>query len=95
TMIGRSKNNDLVINHATVSKIHAVFNYDATDDCWLLEDLKSKNGILLDGQAISSPVKLEDEVCLRFGKEVLVQFMTTKSFHKFAKLYSLTQQDVM
>jgi pSer/pThr/pTyr-binding forkhead associated (FHA) protein len=94
TMVGRAKTNDIVINHATVSKTHAVFSYDAAQDCWAIEDLESKNGILLDGQLISESVALKDEICLRFGKEVLVQFMTNRSFHNFAKLYSVTQQDI-
>jgi pSer/pThr/pTyr-binding forkhead associated (FHA) protein len=90
--IGRGPSNDLIIDHATVSQCHGVFGYNAATDRWTIEDLKSKNGILLDGQAITKAVQLEDEVCLRFGKEVLLQFMDSMSFHKLAKLYTLTQK---
>lgn len=90
-LIGRGPNCDIVIDHPTVSKIHGVFSYKEETNEWRLENLKSKNGILIDGTSIEKPVILKDEIILRFGKEVMLQFMFGKTFQKFTQLYALTQ----
>ncbi len=46
--IGRDPVNDIVIGDSTVSRQHAVI--EATADHWVLRDLKSTNGLRLEGQ---------------------------------------------
>ncbi len=48
-IIGRSSDCDLVIDHHSVSRRHAQIKLDLLKR-WTIEDLGSKNGILIDGQ---------------------------------------------
>ncbi|MDF1661079.1 MAG: FHA domain-containing protein [Planctomycetota bacterium] len=90
--VGRTWDSDLIIDHPTISRLHALFYYDPQKDQWRIENKGSLNGILVDGEYINEPHTLTDEVCLRFGREVLVQFMTPKTFYSFLKNYSLATQ---
>lgn len=89
-ILGRSDNSDLVLNHQTISKAHALFAHDELLGEWTIEDLSSRNGVLLDGNPIQNAAPLADEVCLRFGTEVLTQFIKTESFFRFMQLYTLS-----
>lgn len=89
-ILGRSDNSDLVLNHHTISKAHALFAHDELLGEWTIEDLSSRNGVLLDGNPIQKHTVLNDEVCLRFGTEVLTQFIKTESFFRFMQLYTLS-----
>ena len=56
--IGRNKNsNEIHIFNETVSSSHAQLLYDENGDLIII-DLSSKNGILINGEKIASPVKL-------------------------------------
>jgi len=50
--IGRHASNDLVLNHATVSRFHAVLRWDPDEDRPWIEDKGSANGIELDGEPV-------------------------------------------
>lgn len=90
--VGRTWDSDIIIDHPTISRLHALFYYDPQNDEWRIENKGSLNGILVDGEYICEPYTLKDEVCMRFGREVLVQFMTPKTFYAFLKNYSLATQ---
>lgn len=90
--VGRTWDSDIIIDHPTISRLHALFYYDPQKDEWRIENKGSLNGILVDGEYINEVHTLTDEVCLRFGREVLVQFMTPKTFYSFLKNYSLATQ---
>jgi hypothetical protein len=51
--IGRTQNNDFVINEAEVSKNHAIIKYDKKNNRFLIKDLGSTNGTLINGKRIS------------------------------------------
>jgi adenylate cyclase len=49
--VGRTEGNDLVLNHPSVSRRHARF--DPRDDRWWIVDLKSTNGIKVNGNLVT------------------------------------------
>lgn len=67
--IGRTPANDIVIDNAAVSGLHARIRVDG--DHFQIEDLNSLNGTFVNGQRISkSPLKDGDEIFV--GKHLLV-----------------------
>jgi protease PrsW len=64
--IGRTLNNDFVIEHPSVSKRHAQIT--ATNGSHLVVDLASSNGTFINGQRITTATKLEDGCEVRFGR---------------------------
>jgi len=50
TSIGRTEGNDLVLNHPSVSRKHARF--EPRDNHWWIVDLKSTNGVKVNGNAV-------------------------------------------
>ncbi len=67
--IGRSPNTDIQIDNLAVSRIHA--RLIKLNGQYVVEDLNSKNGILLNNEKISKAIlKNKDIVC--FGKHTLV-----------------------
>jgi pSer/pThr/pTyr-binding forkhead associated (FHA) protein len=63
--IGRSLDNDHVIDHPMVSKHHAMLSL--TKDGWLLEDLDSANGTFFNGNQIKEPVTIGDKDTFQIG----------------------------
>src|SRR6185436_999750 len=49
--VGRTEGNDLVLNHPSVSRKHARF--EARDNHWWIVDLKSTNGVKVNGNLIT------------------------------------------
>jgi FHA domain-containing protein len=64
TAIGRDDDNDVVIAADHVSRRHAELRWDG--ECFLLTDLGSKNGTLLNGRRIEGlePLRAGDEITL-------------------------------
>ncbi len=62
--IGRGPDNDLALNHASLSGSHAVIHN--VDGVFQLQDLGSTNGTYVNGEAISEAV-LSNGVRVRFG----------------------------
>lgn len=61
--IGRSTNNQVVIDDATVSAQHAVI--EKTDDGYQIRDLGSTNGVHINGKRLSvSPVQAADTIVI-------------------------------
>lgn len=56
--IGSHSRNTISLPRGTVSRRHARIYYDARDNCYYLEDLRSRNGTLLDGSEVRRPQKL-------------------------------------
>lgn len=65
--IGRAKSNHIVISHKLVSNKHARIFRDFDRGCYMLEDLGSLNGTILDGEAIRKPRRLGHLHVLNFG----------------------------
>jgi predicted component of type VI protein secretion system len=69
--IGRTLENDIVLNHGSVSRQHAKVARDG--DRYLISDLDSANGVLVNGVRLTAAVELRPRdfvtlgrVCLRF-----------------------------
>jgi serine/threonine protein kinase len=74
TTVGRTSGNDLIISGRTVSRRHARLWFDSGR--WILEDLQSANGTLINNVRIFQPAVLNDGDVIHFGDEVVV-FNTT------------------
>ncbi len=62
-ILGRAEGCELVIKNSTVSRRHCRIYYNYSEGCWYIEDLKSKNGIIVNGEridrlAVRNPVNL-------------------------------------
>ena len=66
--IGRNKNNQIVINNNTISKDHAIIEFDEDYNC-TIKDLNSSNGTYVNGQKLKKiPWKLRTGDKIKFGK---------------------------
>lgn len=65
TRIGRSRDNDIVINHDRVSRYHAEIIREGSR--LLLTDHESRNGVWLNGWKISEPTELKSGDLIRIG----------------------------
>ena len=82
TFIGRNKNSQIIINHNTVSKEHAMIEFDEEGNAYI-KDLNSSNGTYVNGQKLSNlPQKLVNGDAISFGKEPTVYV-----FESFKKNY--------
>jgi adenylate cyclase len=61
--VGRTEGNDLVLNHPSVSRRHARF--DPRDEKWWITDLKSTNGVKVNGSLVT-------EAQVNAGDKILV-----------------------
>ncbi|MBZ4371812.1 FHA domain-containing protein [Corallococcus interemptor] len=79
--VGRTGNNDVVLDDGSVSRFHAWFSRDAGDTGFLLTDAGSKNGSYVTGSRLLArkPMAVEDGMRLRFG-QVEVSFYTAGGF---------------
>lgn len=65
--IGRRPDNDIVLPFAAVSSHHARIYFDAAAGCYILEDLNSYNGTVVDGVRITSAIHLHHDQCITFA----------------------------
>ena len=79
--VGRTGNNDVVLDDGSVSRFHAWFSRDAGEAGFLLTDAGSKNGSYVAGGRLLArkPEPLGDGMRVRFG-QVEVTFYTAGGF---------------
>jgi hypothetical protein len=79
--VGRTGNNDVVLDDGSVSRFHAWFARPEGQEGFLLTDAGSKNGSWVGGVRLTprQAVSVKDGVRLRFG-QVEVAFYTASSF---------------
>lgn len=65
--LGRSVHNTIVLEDEFVSSYHAKVFYDAASVRYVVEDVGSTNGTLVNGQRIDGPVFLPPRVPVRIG----------------------------
>ncbi|MBM4385801.1 MAG: FHA domain-containing protein [Deltaproteobacteria bacterium] len=64
--IGRMRENDVVVNNLAVSRFHAVLKRDG--EGYVLEDLGSENGTLLNGERVSGTAPMTPSDVIQLGK---------------------------
>jgi predicted Zn finger-like uncharacterized protein len=74
--IGRS-NADFVINDTEASRQHAAI--EVRDSTYLVSDLGSTNGTLVDGKRITEPVELQDKSEFQIGTTTLMLIVTDET----------------
>ena len=68
TSIGRNRNCQIVINNNSVSKDHAIIEFDEDYNC-TIKDLNSSNGTYVNGEKLkTTPMKLRTGDKIQFGK---------------------------
>jgi pSer/pThr/pTyr-binding forkhead associated (FHA) protein len=72
-VIGRSAA-DLILNDTESSRNHAAI--EVRDALVLLEDLGSTNGTMIDGERISGPVELQNQMEFQVGSTTLMLIVT-------------------
>jgi len=84
--IGRTGNNDVVLEDNSVSRFHAYFQQDAKDSHWKLVDAESKNGSWINGIRMTAgkAEAVADQAQLRFG-DVEVHSFYLDPFSSFCK----------
>ena len=74
--LGRSDENDLVLRDDSVSSRHAVFQRDERTGTYMLQDLASMNGTMVNGSrlVVGKPVVIFDGDVLSFGDSSFLFF---------------------
>ena len=82
--VGRTQNNDVWLDDATVSRFHAVLSKDEKTGTWRVEDAESQNGTFVAGTRLAprQPAALTDGVSLRFGA-VNVYFLLPAGLERY------------
>lgn len=78
--VGRSANNDVVLEHPSISKFHAFFTLNELNYNYELTDVNSMNGTKLNGSPLTSMKKREVENgdVLTFGGELTFLFLLAR-----------------
>jgi hypothetical protein len=84
--VGRARNNDVVLEHPTISKLHVIFTQ--LTGGWHVSDERSANGTFLNGVRLTPGEKrpVQDGDSLRFGPDIVGRFFEPESLHTFLKL---------
>lgn len=78
--VGRSQNNDIVLDDRSVSKVHAYFA--RTDFRWWIHDQPSTNGTFLDESPVPpTGLPLADGSKVSFGPRLAFAFYTARGLH--------------
>ena len=84
--VGRARNNDIVIEHTTVSKLHVIFTQVAGG--WHASDERSANGTFLNGVKLKPGEKRPvcDGDSLRLGPDIVARFLEPSSLYTFCQM---------
>jgi pSer/pThr/pTyr-binding forkhead associated (FHA) protein len=83
--VGRTSNNDLVLDDPSISRFHAWFQGEGEHD-WSVVDAVSKNGTFVNGELLKpkQPMRIGDDVKIRFGT-VEVTFLSVNALLKLIR----------
>jgi hypothetical protein len=69
-VFGREEGCDIVLQDALASRRHAEVTWYAEGTCWVLKDLNSRNGVMVNGTRITQPTQLDDGCQIQIGGQV-------------------------
>lgn len=69
-VFGREEGCDIVLQDALASRRHAEVRWQDDGKCWILADLASRNGVMVNGTRITQPTKLDDGHQVQIGGQV-------------------------
>ena len=69
-VIGRAPDCDMAVRDILLSRRHV--RIQPSDDGWMIQDLQSKNGTVLNGERLRSPRVLRDNDVVRFGRSKII-----------------------
>lgn len=74
TRIGRTRDNDIVLDSDRVSRYHAeIFRQD---DQWMISDQGSRNGIFVNNQRVKEPAPIQSGDLIRIGRQEFTFLIT-------------------
>jgi pSer/pThr/pTyr-binding forkhead associated (FHA) protein len=74
--IGRHSENDIHIEDKEISRLHARLRRTGND--WMIEDIKSRNGVWVNNRQITSPTILQDGDTISLGSNFRFQIIFPK-----------------
>ncbi|MHC4779012.1 MAG: FHA domain-containing protein [Planctomycetota bacterium] len=87
--VGRSSNNDVVVPHASVSKLHAIFKVDGPTQTVSVSDVGSSYGTTVNGKGLEKNVDrdLKSGDSVRFADSVKATVLAKEDFFEYLHLY--------
>jgi hypothetical protein len=84
--VGRARNNDVVVEHNTVSKLHVIFT--KLHGGWHVSDERSSNGTFLNGVKLTPGEKraISEGDSLRFGPDIVGRFFEPAGLWQFCSI---------
>lgn len=80
--IGKSKGNSIMLTPPIISNRHARIYYDAKWQCYVLEDLSSRNGTQVDGVRVKKKEKLEALNIITFAQKFDFIFQVVDNYER-------------
>jgi pSer/pThr/pTyr-binding forkhead associated (FHA) protein len=80
--IGKHKNNSIVLSPPIVSNRHARIYFDEKSQCYILEDLGSRNGTHVDGVRVKKKEKLDSLNIITFAQKFDFIFQATDNYER-------------
>ncbi len=69
-VFGREDGVDIVLQDALASRRHAEMRWNAEHTCWVLTDLNSRNGVMVNNTRIAQPTRIDDACQIQIGGQI-------------------------
>jgi hypothetical protein len=69
-VFGREETVDIVLQDALASRRHAEVRWHPDHACWVLTDLNSRNGVMVNSTRITQPTRIDDGCQIQIGGQI-------------------------
>lgn len=69
-VFGREEGVDIVLQDALVSRRHCEMRWSREHTCWVMSDLGSRNGVMVNGARITDPTRIDDGCQIQIGGQI-------------------------